>query len=63
MEVDEREENLLMRFANDGEKIAEAKLEEFFKPFSTRGWRRNRTWPEYNEKDYRIRTGGAYFNS
>ncbi|MDD3681505.1 MAG: HAMP domain-containing sensor histidine kinase [Mesotoga sp.] len=34
MEVDEREENLLMRFANDGEKIAEAKLEELFKPFN-----------------------------
>ncbi|PZC53144.1 MULTISPECIES: cell wall metabolism sensor histidine kinase WalK [unclassified Mesotoga] len=34
MEVDEREESLLMRFANDGEKIAETKLEELFKPFN-----------------------------
>ncbi|MGC9322606.1 MAG: sensor histidine kinase, partial [Kosmotogaceae bacterium] len=34
MEVDEREENLLMRFANDGEKIPETKLEELFKPFT-----------------------------
>jgi len=34
MEVDEREANLLMRFANDGEKIAETKLEEIFIPFN-----------------------------
>ncbi|AFK05834.1 signal transduction histidine kinase [Mesotoga prima MesG1.Ag.4.2] len=34
MEVDEREENLLMRFANDGEKIPETRLEELFKPFN-----------------------------
>jgi two-component system sensor histidine kinase CssS len=34
MEIDEREENLLIRFANDGEKIPETKLEELFKPFT-----------------------------
>jgi two-component system sensor histidine kinase CssS len=34
MEVNEREESLLMRFANDGEKVAETKLEELFKPFN-----------------------------
>ncbi len=34
MEVDEREANLSMRFANDGEKIAETKLEEIFRPFN-----------------------------
>jgi two-component system sensor histidine kinase CssS len=34
MEVNEREESLLIRFANDGEKVAETKLEELFKPFN-----------------------------
>ena len=34
MAVNEREESLLIRFANDGEKVAETKLEELFKPFN-----------------------------